>query len=309
MLHLAIRPSICLVALALCSLSSHASSRSAKEHVAREIVQALGGVDLGVESSVFEFLSSAYPEEPPELWQELSKHVGFNDLEEDLIASYSEAADLDALESLRDELLEEGATYAKEASDEGSMSPTRRKAAGVLLSGLLSSDETLEAMIRSSVSSPILDTVRLRRTVADIRNVGTALMSWLVDLATNYEGEVPKMRKTLGEATFEVRLQQGDKIGVYHLISAEELTERLVPRYIEAIPKTDGWGHPYQYALNQEPLGSHVFGIRSPGRDGALEPGLVKAEPYSPEDFDHDLTWVDGFFVQWPSRDEATDRK
>jgi hypothetical protein len=87
----------------------------------------------------------------------------------------------------------------------------------------------------------------------------------------------------------------------YSPISHEELEKLLVPQYIQAIPKTDGWGHPYEFYLNAEDLlGQQVMGIRSPGRDGAFSTTEYVVGPFTPESFNEDIVWSDGYFVRWP---------
>lgn len=128
------------------------------------------------------------------------------------------------------------------------------------------------------------DTERQKRTVADIRNVGTAMFSWLTDqVGAGAAGE-----------------QQID-LAQYPAISRDELQGILVPTYIKVVPEKDGWGHPYEYYLAaKEPLAEKVMCIRSPGRDGAFSAWAYKIGSVNPQDFDQDIVWCDGFFVSWP---------
>ena len=48
------------------------------------------------------------------------------------------------------------------------------------------------------------------------------------------------------------------------MISREDLAKILVPKYIPAIPETDGWGHPYEFRLNtQDADAIAVMAVRS----------------------------------------------
>jgi TonB family protein len=130
-----------------------------------------------------------------------------------------------------------------------------------------------------------------KRTIADIRNTGTAMFSWLTDQVGAGAAGQSQMEKEKPP----VDLRQ------YDLISREELVKILVPTYIRTIPETDGWGHPYEYYLAVEnPLGQQVMAIRSPGRDGKFSALDYTVGAFEPGDVDEDIVWVDGFFVRWP---------
>jgi hypothetical protein len=75
----------------------------------------------------------------------------------------------------------------------------------------------------------------------------------------------------------------------------------LVPEYINEVPRHDGWGHELELCLEREVLATtHGAGIRSPGRDGRFEGDGYTAGPFPPAEPDHDVVWMDGFFVAWP---------
>lgn len=136
------------------------------------------------------------------------------------------------------------------------------------------------------------DAAAQKRTIADLRNVGTAMFSWLTDqvgAAAAGQSQTPEPASA--------------NLSDYPAISREELAKILVPMYIQEIPELDGWGHPYEYHLNTaNPLGERVMAIRSPGRDGQFSGDTYKIGPFGAERFDDDLVWVDGFFVQWPEK-------
>lgn len=134
-----------------------------------------------------------------------------------------------------------------------------------------------------------------KRTVAAIRNTGTAMFSWLTDqVGASAAGQ---SQTEQGPTTVELKH--------YPLVSRAQLGKILVPEYIQKIPETDGWGNPFEYYLNTaNPLAPQVMGIRSPGRDGRFSAASYSVGPFDPEDYDEDIVWADGYFVRWPQKTE-----
>lgn len=130
-----------------------------------------------------------------------------------------------------------------------------------------------------------------KRTLADIRNTGTALFSWLVDHID--DGDVG------GEGEKEPAIVDWSACPS---ISHQELQALLVPEYIKEVPKTDGWDNELEFCLRKDDLGAnhYVVGVRSPGRDGVFEGVEYKSGPFTPGDLDRDIVWIDGFFMTWP---------
>ena len=132
------------------------------------------------------------------------------------------------------------------------------------------------------------DRYHQRQTIADIRNTGTAMFSWLTDQVG---------AAAAGQSATEVDLRD------YPSISPENLSTILVPVYLQAVPKLDGWEHSYEYALNvANPLARNVMAIRSPGRDGFTDGDVYTVTSFIPEDYGQDIVWADGFFVRWPQK-------
>jgi general secretion pathway protein G len=71
----------------------------------------------------------------------------------------------------------------------------------------------------------------------------------------------------------------------------------LEPTYIRGLPQFDGWGRPFQFAVDPDPE-ARIYAIRSAGRDGVWEseyaPGIT-------EDPDCDIVYANGAFVTYPS--------
>jgi prepilin-type N-terminal cleavage/methylation domain-containing protein len=128
-----------------------------------------------------------------------------------------------------------------------------------------------------------------KRTVADIRNTGTAMFSWLTDQVG---------AAAAGESSSTVDFRD------YPPIRGEDLATILVPEYLAEVPLTDGWGNDYDYTLNLEnPLADKVMAIRSPGGDGFAEADVYTVTGFDPNASDQDIVWADGFFVRWPRQD------
>lgn len=145
---------------------------------------------------------------------------------------------------------------------------------------------------------PANDEEAQKRTIAEIRNTGTAMFSWLTDEVGAAAAGQPQTERA--PATVELKH--------YPLVSREELQQVLLPQYLQRLPEKDGWGHPYEYYLNVEnPLALHVMGIRSPGRDGEFSAVSYTVGPFDPRDFDEDIVWADGFFVRWPQAEQHAD--
>jgi hypothetical protein len=126
------------------------------------------------------------------------------------------------------------------------------------------------------------------RTVADIRNTGTAMFSWLTD--------------QVGAAATGAAMTEYD-VTVDPLISVGDLSTVLVPQYIQSVQVSDGWMHPYEYRLNvKDPSAKQVMAIRSPGRDGRFEGNIYTVTGFEATDYDQDIVWADGFFVRAPAK-------
>jgi general secretion pathway protein G len=134
-----------------------------------------------------------------------------------------------------------------------------------------------------------LQKAKQKRTVADMRNVGTAEMSWLTDQIS---------AAAAGAATTTWSASS------YTSATATDLTSALVPQYIQQVPQLDGWKFAYNYYMNWTALtGRQVMAIVSGGRDGKFTPSTgITAGGFDPTIYDGDIIWADGFFVRWPQK-------
>ncbi|RPH57792.1 prepilin-type N-terminal cleavage/methylation domain-containing protein [bacterium] len=136
-----------------------------------------------------------------------------------------------------------------------------------------------------------LQKAKQKRTVADMRNTGTAFFSWLTDVNS---------AAAAGQATTTF-----DTSAYTTCDDGTQLENVLVPQYTQSVPKQDGWKTAYNYCMNA-PTAARVLMIQSAGRDTALQSGTLTVEGFDPTDYDQDIIWADGYFVRWPQRLEGT---
>ncbi len=137
-----------------------------------------------------------------------------------------------------------------------------------------------------------LQKAKQKRTMADIRNVGTAWLSWVTDVASGAAAGA-----STGTRTWDGSL--------YNHMDQESIFTTLHPSstffYLNELPRTDGWKHDYHYHYSGKPLSSQVIAILSGGRDGEANwTGTFTVGPFTPTKYDDDIVWADGFYVRWP---------
>jgi prepilin-type N-terminal cleavage/methylation domain-containing protein len=138
-----------------------------------------------------------------------------------------------------------------------------------------------------------LQKAKQKRTVADVRNTGTAMFSWLTDqVGAAAAGAV----STIDIADYDAAKKTSD-----------QLRALLTPRYMQEVPAVDGWKNQYEFYLNDTaPLSAHVMLIRSGGRNGTMDLDTYDVTSFDPTDYDQDIVWADGFFVRWPQSTKAS---
>ena len=133
-----------------------------------------------------------------------------------------------------------------------------------------------------------LQKAKQKRTVADIRNTGTAMFSWLTDQVG---------AAAAGQSTVS--------LSSYVSISQANLSTLLVPVYMQDVPKVDGWKGDYDFYLKtgSRVLEQQVMLIRSKGRGGVADStSSYTVTSFDPTDYAQDIVWADGFFVRWPQK-------
>ena len=113
-----------------------------------------------------------------------------------------------------------------------------------------------------------IDRGKQKRTMADMRSVGTAIESYAVD--NNF---YPK-----GMAN----------------VAAAGISTHVSPIYIKTVPTTDGWSNVWD--IDSDANGT-TYTITSIAKDAAAEGTPAGG---TTGDFDCDIIFVDGQFFQWP---------
>jgi general secretion pathway protein G len=106
---------------------------------------------------------------------------------------------------------------------------------------------------------------RQKRTMADMRTVGTAVGAYATD--TN----------------FYIRSANYDSLGSY-----------LQPHYIKLVPRKDGWNTPMYFATDAAGM---FYSLESYGKNKTHQGVTVDKMTHS---FNCDIVHMNGVFVQWP---------
>ncbi len=109
---------------------------------------------------------------------------------------------------------------------------------------------------------------RQRRTMADLRSIGTALEAYSVDFNFYPRGGIT---------------------------SISALKSYLEPTYIKKLPERDGWNR--EFVVNI-PTSGDEYTLTSYAKDGASGPVNATGGPTT--DFDADIIFANGQFFQWP---------
>ena len=143
-----------------------------------------------------------------------------------------------------------------------------------------------------------LQKAKQKRTVGDMRDVGTAWFSWLTDQVG---------AASAGSAS----TSSVDLSNLSVTLSASGLQAILHPTstffYVQSVPTNDGWGNSYHYAYagTGNLLDSPFMAIGSCGQKGncsqaALSTSFVVG-PFTATRYTEDIVWVDGYFVRYPA--------
>jgi hypothetical protein len=76
-------------------------------------------------------------------------------------------------------------------------------------------------------------------------------------------------------------------------VSADEVERALAPTYVKVFPRTDGWGHPFEFIATDA-----TYGIRSRGSDGRADAGRYVHGTI--RTYEEDIVWDTGSFVRFP---------
>lgn len=122
-----------------------------------------------------------------------------------------------------------------------------------------------------------INRAKQKRTISDIRNIASAWEARAVDTGSY----------TAAGVTFAWPAQS---------ISYATLEGFLIPDYIKSLPEVDGWGTPYEFAVNSANRASS-YAIRSAGYDKVFESSYTLGLTAHME---CDIVFSDGAFVVYP---------
>ena len=117
-----------------------------------------------------------------------------------------------------------------------------------------------------------------KRTMSDMRALATAIESYAVDnnvyptAAGGCAGLYTAIGTTVDSSSFT----------------------KLTPTYIAQPPKLDGWGHFMKYMVDAN---GNNYNVQSSGRDNSFATAFTCG---TTTDFNDDILYSDGTFVQWP---------
>ena len=117
-----------------------------------------------------------------------------------------------------------------------------------------------------------------KRTMSDMRALATAVEAYAVD-NNNY----PAASCNAGLYT----------TGTENVLATNSFTN-LTPTYIAQPPTRDGWQHYFYYAL--QAADSQAYAVWSGGRNGSTSTAFCGTTT----NFNDDIIYADGTFVQWP---------
>ncbi len=147
-----------------------------------------------------------------------------------------------------------------------------------------------------------LQKAKQKRTVSELRNVGTAWMSWLTDQVGAAAAGAAKTYNASG-------FSDPSYLDVYAYLHPYDTFF-----YMQEVPQLDGWKYPLAFGLANSLIASNVLIVCSGGGDGVLDGGdctkSYDVGPFVATDFKQDIVWADGYFVRWPSTiGTASDRQ
>jgi len=147
-----------------------------------------------------------------------------------------------------------------------------------------------------------LQKAKQKRTMADERNIGSALYHWYTDQVGAAAAGVTLETLTWTSITVKT-----------HPNIVRDLVQGGVggdlPEYIQAVPQVDAWGTNYDFAVAANLFDANVMGIRSYGQPppgGTSKVGIADGNTYDIGAYLAfrtlcDIVWVDGEFIHYPA--------
>ncbi len=134
-----------------------------------------------------------------------------------------------------------------------------------------------------------LQKAKQKRTVGDIRNLGSAWFSWYQD----------QNSAAAAGATATYDFGFGSTLSATDLLNTLYISNTMF--YIQQVPARDAWGQSYEYRVGSNLDDAQYMGIRSPARGGDFDGPSYTMGPFISTDYNQDIVWADGFFVRYPA--------
>lgn len=117
-----------------------------------------------------------------------------------------------------------------------------------------------------------------RRSMGDIRTTATAIEAYAVDL---------NRYPPAGGYTIPT--------GVLPSVTLGKISNYVSPTYVKQVPLSDGWN---SWFMGSTDSSGSLYALASAGRDGSYKKATSLLGPTT--DFNADIVYVNGSFVQWP---------
>lgn len=150
-------------------------------------------------------------------------------------------------------------------------------------------------LIASILIPNLIDAVhkaKQRRTMGEMRLVGTAWMNWFTDqngAASAGSNQVYRV-DTFTQQSYQM---------IYNYLHPSDTFF-----YMQAVPEQDPWGSDLQYYMNSNNLSDRQLLICALARDSTADfcdgSTDIPVGPFIATDFDQDIVWADGFLIRWP---------
>ena len=131
-----------------------------------------------------------------------------------------------------------------------------------------------------------------KRTMAELKQIGGAWMSWLTDQIGVASAGAAKTFDPSG-------LVQMSYPQIYNYLHPSETFF-----YLQEVPEEDAWGSSLSYWMDPTMSSESQVMICAAARDNVFDTctnsGAMPVGPFLSTDFDQDIIWADGVLLRWP---------